>query len=248
MPTYVPLSLTETYCPSWGTWEGVRELVQNAHDGALEGGGHSWRRTPDGSFACHADSGKICATIAHANDRLVLVNHAVGLTRKALLLGASQKADSTLAIGQFGEGMKVGALALLREGRQVEMATRGELWRWCRREDAAFGVRVLTVEVSERADAAGILLLDGDADADDPAKAAAPPADAAEDDTVVVVGPISTAEWATYATRFLFLTPATDAFRSVELGELLLDESLRGQLCEPHAAAQTLTFFPACAC
>ena len=41
-------------------------------------------------------------------------------------------------------------------------------------------------------------------------------------------------------TRFLFLTPATDAFRSVELGELLLDESLRGQLCEPHAAAQTL--------
>ena len=81
-----------------------------------------------------------------------------------------------------------------------------------------------------------------------PAKAAAPPADAAEDDTVVVVGPISTAEWATYATRFLFLTPATDAFRSVELGELLLDESLRGQLCEPHAAAQTLTFFPACAC
>ena len=43
---------------------------------------------------------------------------------------------------------QVGALALLREGRRVEMTTGGEHWRWTRRVDPAFGVRVLSVEVS----------------------------------------------------------------------------------------------------
>lgn len=35
----IALSLTEDYAPSWGTWEGVRELVQNFHDGCLDHGG-----------------------------------------------------------------------------------------------------------------------------------------------------------------------------------------------------------------
>ena len=41
---------------------------------------------------------------------------------------------------RFGEGMKVGALALLREGRQVDMYTAQEHWRWARALDPAFGV------------------------------------------------------------------------------------------------------------
>eukprot|EP00966_Prymnesium_polylepis_P053744 1242304-Prymnesium_polylepis.1 len=45
---------------------------------------------------------------------------------------------------------QVGALALLREGRAVQMQTRDEQWAWARREDPAFGVRVLTVEVRPR--------------------------------------------------------------------------------------------------
>ena len=76
------------------------------------------------------------------HQRLTLVNRSVGLQRRVLLLGASRKADSVHVIGQFGEGMKVGALALLREGRSVEMLTGDERWRWTRRMDDAFGVRV----------------------------------------------------------------------------------------------------------
>ena len=43
----ISLSLTEDYAPSWGVWEGTRELMQNWHDGCLEhaevGGGVEWQ-------------------------------------------------------------------------------------------------------------------------------------------------------------------------------------------------------------
>jgi len=29
----IQLSITKNYARSWGTWEGVREMVQNWHDG-----------------------------------------------------------------------------------------------------------------------------------------------------------------------------------------------------------------------
>ena len=32
---FISLSLTAQYAPSWKTWEGVRELVQNWHDGVF---------------------------------------------------------------------------------------------------------------------------------------------------------------------------------------------------------------------
>ena len=43
--TTIALSLTEDYAPQWGVWEGVRELVQNWHDGCLRGNGRvEWVR------------------------------------------------------------------------------------------------------------------------------------------------------------------------------------------------------------
>lgn len=46
----------------------------------------------------------------------------------------------------------------------------------------------------------------------------------------MLVEPLGAGEWATFSARFLFLRPAADSFRSVELGELLLDDGLRGML------------------
>ena len=56
--------------------------------------------------------------------KLCMTNRCISLSRKVLLLGYSQKAQHHAAIGQFGEGMKVGALALLRLGHGVSMGTR----------------------------------------------------------------------------------------------------------------------------
>mmetsp|Transcript_46800 Transcript_46800/g.123250 ORF Transcript_46800/g.123250 Transcript_46800/m.123250 type:complete len:294 (+) Transcript_46800:51-932(+) len=168
----ISLSLTEDYAPSWGVWEGTRELVQNWHDGCVEhaaagggsiqwealtgrgGGGSGGGGQPEGlqRYEARTASGVAVGTCVYDGTlrQLLLVNRGAAIERRALLLGTSRKAHAAESIGQFGEGMKVGALALLREGRAVQMQTRDEQWAWARREDPAFGVRVLTVEVRPR--------------------------------------------------------------------------------------------------
>ena len=47
-----------------------------------------------------------------------------------------------------GEGLKVGALALLRSGREVVMETSFDCWRFRLDDDPVFGEKVLTVFVS----------------------------------------------------------------------------------------------------
>lgn len=237
--TTISLSLTEDYAPQWGVWEGVRELVQNWHDGCLHGGAPvQWVRDDANTF--HAlRSGDVVGslTFSPAEEQLVLVNRDVGLARRVLLLGSSHKADSA-AIGQFGEGMKVGTLALLREGRQVDMCTRDEHWHWCRRVDAAFGVRVLTVEVQPRASVesslgSALLLEDDDDDKQQgqlPERRQRLGKALGEADTSTMISPVSACEWKQFSERFLFLTPPTDSFASPELGQLLLDPRHTGQL------------------
>ena len=51
-------------------------------------------------------------------------------------------------IGMFGEGMKVGALALLRIGVAIDMFTSEERWSFQIAEDPAFGEKVLSVFTS----------------------------------------------------------------------------------------------------
>ncbi|KOO32995.1 sap DNA-binding domain-containing protein [Chrysochromulina tobinii] len=233
--TTIALSLTEDYAPQWGVWEGVRELVQNWHDGCLRGNGRvEWVRNDANDHVARIGSVVVGSlTYNAAEQQLVLVNRDVGLARRVLLLGSSHKADSQEAIGQFGEGMKVGTLALLREGRQVDMCTRDEHWHWCRRVDASFGVRVLTVEVQPRGSVEGALLVEEDDDQDVPRQQRQQQrltAALGEADTSTLVSSLTAPEWEQFCTRFLFLTPPTDSFSSSELGELLLDPQHMGQL------------------
>ena len=249
--TVVSLSLTEDYAPSWGVWEGTRELLQNWHDGCLENAAAAgccsvhWESQarevrPEHSlerFEAISVDGRSVGTAVYdpQRERLMLVNRDVGLQRHVLLLGSSRKALAAESIGQFGEGMKVGALALLREGRRVEMTTRGEHWLWTRREDPAFGVRVLSVEVSSHSDAAAaIVTAEALADGVDDGTIAEPIAAASaasvrsfyqqelrlgDADTCTLVSPVTPTEWRNFASRFLFLEPPTDSFRC-ELGAL----------------------------
>ena len=70
------------------------------------------------------------------------------LQKKILLLGYSKKSETLNVIGQFGEGLKIGALALVREGRLVTMTTNNDEWRFDLTHDEHFEEKVLTVFIS----------------------------------------------------------------------------------------------------
>jgi len=104
----IPLSLKHNYVPSWGVYEGVRELLQNAHDAQKE-------------F-------KAPMSVRMRGNTLVIENNGCTMQYESLLLGHSSKTNRSELIGQYGEGLKLGILALLREGRKVKIRNGSEVW------------------------------------------------------------------------------------------------------------------------
>ena len=274
----VSLSLTSQYAPSWKTWEGIRELVQNWHDGVFsslekmqldcktemlprssvaflpckEGDllvykavlattGNSFfyeemTKLNSSSDDFQSVNGKFDRTFESTRDqqqrnvvlgkivyspfrkKLILVNYNTELMRKVLLLGFSKKASSKEVIGQFGEGLKVGALALVREGRFVSMETSRDRWKFGLSCDDTFNEEVLTVFVKDRSK--GFDDDDDDDNGDD---------DLGQQDTCVTVRPLCFEDWKVYLERFLFLCPPSDCVKS-EIGTLLIGDRYKGQL------------------
>ena len=101
------ISLKATAYPDWGIFEGVREIYQNMKDGDIDGYPMEIR----------------------ANDSSVtFINAGAVLPREALLIGHTTKEDRNDQAGQFGEGLKLGSLALVRAGRKVTIEFNGERW------------------------------------------------------------------------------------------------------------------------
>lgn len=224
----ISLSLTENYAPSWGAWEGVREFVQNWHDGLIQSAAGGSVETVV-ERCDHGSSVRYVAVVQGvelgsveydtSTETLTLINRNVALARKVLLLGHSVKAQHADVAGQFGEGMKVGALALLREGRAVVMHTAQEQWSWARAMDPNFAVRVLTIFVSPR-----------DHHSSRVDKSTFPAVESLGDnDTCTQISSLSSEEWEIFKRRFLFLEPPVDSFSCV-VGTLLLDSNLSGHL------------------
>ena len=95
---------TSTWRQDWGEWEAIRDIVQNALD---ETENYSWGYDDEGLYI--RDVGK-------------------GVAVADFLLGPP-KLKPDYARGKFGEGMKIAALALLRQGYSVRVETVGkEIW------------------------------------------------------------------------------------------------------------------------
>jgi len=92
-----PISVSQ-YVSYWNTWDIVREIVSNALD----------TQTP--------------VKITRENDNLVISDNGTGFSIEALIMGISTKPDET-AIGQFGEGLKIGLLVCSRLNIDVEIYT-----------------------------------------------------------------------------------------------------------------------------
>lgn len=105
----IELTIKTSYLPDWGIWEGIRELVQNAKDAETE-------------FSAPM-------TVRHrAPSTLVIENEGTVLPHEALLLGYSSKQDRSDMIGKFGEGLKLGILALVRKDIPVKIRSGSEVW------------------------------------------------------------------------------------------------------------------------
>lgn len=125
--TEIELSIKSSYLPEWGVGEGIRELVQNAKDGDTDG---------------------YPMKIYHSSaNRIRIENSGISLEHKALLFGHTTKTERDDQIGQFGEGLKLGILALVRAGRAVRVFSGNEIWIPKIKRSRSFGEDVLAFEI-----------------------------------------------------------------------------------------------------
>jgi hypothetical protein len=120
----IELSLKETYVPGWGSWECIREIIQNGLDEKIRG--HE-------------------LTVKHKGGRLIVHNRGSDMTTEALLMGHTDKADNDDLIGEHGEGLDVGILAGIRCGYEIKITTRTETWVPFLDHSETYKARVLKV-------------------------------------------------------------------------------------------------------
>jgi hypothetical protein len=180
------LTVSDQYVPDWGTWEGVREAIQNALDARDKG------------HPMHVSYNE-------TDGVLTISNFGVELDRSVWLMGMTTKAGDTEARGQFGEGLILSALALVRAGRKLQIINHSENWDCALADSKAFpGQQVLTVSTRRR-----------------PTPSLHP--------CFSVRIEVTPAEWADYQLRFIDLQAGLAAIETSE-GQILTGEQQRGRV------------------
>lgn len=179
--TTIEISLTSDYCPSWSVWAGLREIIANGIDGEREFG--------------------YKLGVSHSGNVLTVVNEGGRIPREALLIGFSSKRGNHDLAGQFGEGLKLGVLALIRAGLEITIYNRRGIWRPAVGASEAFDAEVLKFHISQVDKDCGGLRVE--------------------------VKGVSEEDWLATRKNFLFLEPAKNVFKTSR-GTVLLDPSLAG--------------------
>lgn len=124
------LSISPNYVRSWGFWEAIRELVQNALDqrDADPDCEFGLRLTPRGQLQISTSTGHI--------------------PPRALLLGETSK-NGVETRGKHGEGLKLAMLALMRLGHQVKIHQGSVDWTVRFEEHPVYGCQVLSVHETQ---------------------------------------------------------------------------------------------------
>lgn len=127
----VELPITKDYLPSWGKWHGFREIIQNGLDQEIQ------------------DGNRLIVRFCQINekDSIEIRNEGAVLDRKAFLFGYTTKTGNDACIGQYGEGLKLGILALLRAGVEIELDVGPDRWKACFIHSRKFGTTILGFNV-----------------------------------------------------------------------------------------------------
>jgi len=122
----IEISVKSNYLPGWGFWEGVREIIQNALDAGIK-------------------------KIAYDSQTktLTIEDTGSGFSTEAFLIGYTTKASDNKTIGQFGEGLKFGSLALVRSGYPVVITSQGKTYIPTITKSKYFNSNVLAFQVEK---------------------------------------------------------------------------------------------------
>jgi hypothetical protein len=123
------LTIKTDYLPEWGATEGIRELVSNGRD------------------AEHEFDAPM--TIDWYNNTLRIENNGCTLPREALLFGHTTKTGNSEMVGKFGEGLKLGVLALVRNGFPIKIRSGSEVWIPVIEHSDKFNAHVLVFNIAE---------------------------------------------------------------------------------------------------
>lgn len=126
-----PLTLTRNYVSDWTVTDAVREIFQNAIDNEA-GWEYKIISPKDGEDK--------------ENHSILVTSFSTDLPVSTLLLGNSGKAKDATKVGQFGEGYKLAALVLTREGKELKVFHPGnKAWDFEFAFEPTFGCEMLRV-------------------------------------------------------------------------------------------------------
>jgi hypothetical protein len=182
------LPIRDTYVSHWGLWEGLREAVSNGLD--------------------EQDQHGSTLSVTHDGTWLKITNDGASMDRRVLLLGFSGKTDESGPVrenlrGQYGEGLNLSMLAIVRAGYEMAIRTQTETWKPYIKYSAQYSnERVLCVGITKR-------------------KSVKP--------FVEVAIKMEADEWEALKVRFLPLQPPADVVKCAN-GTVILDKSYCGQM------------------
>jgi hypothetical protein len=132
------LPISDGYVASWGLWEAVREIWQNALD------------EKDGACEAHM-------IYKPETEELWIVTTQGSLDPSTLVLGTTSKKARPGQRGKFGEGYKLSLLVLTRLGLPVEIFTGNEKWTAKLEYDENFTCNVLNIYTEPSDEREGVL-------------------------------------------------------------------------------------------
>lgn len=124
----IDFPISANYVKRWGVWEAIREILQNAMD-------------------AHEQGYEMDVTFDVLDTALAVRNRNVKLSRHALLLGESSKGQNSR--GQYGEGLKLALLVLVRAGYAIDLHTGNEIWEPSLRVHQDLDIETLHVDILE---------------------------------------------------------------------------------------------------
>lgn len=172
---------------SWGTYEGVREIIQNARDAEIE----------------HNSELEV-SFYNNKEGQLRIENKGVTLSHENLLMGNTSKADRDDLIGKWGEGLKVGILALLRNGKNIKIRTGSETWVPNIERSKYYKSDVLVFNIST--------------------------GNKYNNRVRIEISPFSKSDWKEYKNKFLFLSPKYKDLTYQNKGTILRDPRYKGKI------------------